>query len=528
VKVCRVSEIRDLDIRSMNEFSLSEELLMENAGIAVCQVISLELGIKDRKFVVFCGPGNNGGDGFVVARTLHSNQGKVKVFLLSKRTKYRGSPRTNLERLEKTETDISELGSVDEAKESIEGADAIVDGIFGTGLVRNVEGLYKETIELINNSKKKVFSIDIPTGINGDTGQEMGISVKADSTVTFGLPKIGNMLYPGYGRSGKLFLSHISYPVALQTQESIKVELSSGVKLPERKPNTSKFDYGPILVIAGASSYHWAPFASAYSFLKSGGGYVYLACPVSLVSSIAQGGREIVFLPQKETDSQTISYENRAELLESSKKMKMVVMGPGLSLNQDSQRLARNLAKEIDKPLLIDGDGITAIAKNPKILAKRNGKTVLTPHAGEMARITKLERDYIEKNRVDALQETTKRLNSIIVLKGPHTLIGYPDGAVYINLSGDTGGRAGMAKAGSGDVLNGTIAAMHGMGLSLENSVRTGVFIHGYAGDLASQEKGPDGMTANDILDFLPSAVQKFRESFEQISENYYTKLQVI
>jgi NAD(P)H-hydrate epimerase len=427
VKICRVSEIRELDERAQKEFLLTEEVLMENAGEAVYQLISREQGVKEKKFVMFCGPGNNGGDGFVVSRKIHSNGGRVRVYLLSKMGSYRKAARTNLERILKLGINVDEFNSVEDVREAVKSSDAIIDGIFGTGLVRNVKGLFRDTIELINSSHRRVFAIDIPSGINGDTGCEMGISVKADYTITFGLPKIGNLLFPGYGRSGELYLSHISYPPSLQNEDSIKVELNLGAKLPERNPNTTKFDYGPVLVIAGAPAYHWAPFASAYSFLKSGGGYVYLACPEFLAQSIAQAGREIVIQPQKETKSHTISLKNKAELLEKSKKMKMVIMGPGLSLNEETQQLARILAKEIEKPLLIDGDGITAIAKEPEIIKERRAPTILTPHTGEMARITSIERKEIENNRVDILQETTKRLNSIIVLKGPHTLIGYPD-----------------------------------------------------------------------------------------------------
>ncbi len=528
VKVCRVSEIRGLDNEAIDRFLLSEELLMENAGAAVSQVIMQEMGIKSRKFVIFCGPGNNGGDGFVVARLLHSNNAAVKVFLLSHKDSYRSAAKSNLLRLVKTGVEPHELTKSEEASACLEEADAVVDAIFGTGLMRDVKGIFRETVELINRSEKTVFSIDIPSGINGENGLEMGASVAADYTVTFGLPKIGNLLYPGYGRSGRLYVSHISYPLSLQTRESIRVEVSSGVRLPDRNPSTSKFDYGPLLVVAGASNYHWAPFASAYSFYKCGGGYVYLACPDSLVSSIAQGGREIVFLPQKETDSKTLAYDSLSGLLENSENMKIVVMGPGISLNKESQRLAKKLADNIEKPLLIDGDGITAIAENPKRLAKRKSSTVLTPHMGEMARITKKKRRDIEENRVEVLQDTTGRLNSIIVLKGPRTMIGYPDGRVYINLSGDTCGKAGMATAGSGDVLNGTIAAMFSLGLSLEEAVKTGVFIHGLAGDLAAKEKGADGMTARDILETLPHAVLLYRENYQKISETHYNKIHLI
>lgn len=528
MKVCTVAEIRRLDATAQEKFGLNQEILMENAGQAVYYVILKELGVKDKKFVVFCGPGNKGGDGFVAARKLYSSGGKVEVFLLSERERYQGVARTNLERIEKMAIKIRQLETVNVAQQSVEKADAIIDGIFGTGLDRNAEGLYKEAIELINQSQKSVFAIDIPSGINGETGWEMGASVKAGCTVTFGLPKLGDLLYPGYGRCGKLYLSYISYDPSMQNDDSLRAELNVGVRLPERSPNTTKFDYGPILVIAGASTYHWAPFASAYSFLKSGGGYVYLACPKSLVPSIAQAGREIVFLPQNETSSLSISLESKAQLLKASQKMKMAIIGPGLSLDEETQELIRELSKEIEIPLLIDGDGISAIAKDTEIIAKRKNPTVLTPHSGEMARITGIDRIDIEKNRVDVLRKTTQELNAIIVLKGPHTLVGYPDGRIFINLSGDTDGEAGMAKAGSGDVLNGTIAAMFGLGLGLGEAVRTGVFIHGLAGDLASKEKGPDGLTAQDILETLPLATRIYRSSYEKILEGYYEKLHIV
>jgi hydroxyethylthiazole kinase-like uncharacterized protein yjeF len=208
--------------------------------------------------------------------------------------------------------------------------------------------------------------------------------------------------------------------------------------------------------------------------------------------------------------------------------MKMVVLGPGLSLNEETQDLARELVRKIQKPLLIDGDGITAVSRDIEILKERKAETILTPHSGEMARITKIERSEIEKNKVGVLQETARKLNAIIVLKGPHSLIGYPDKRVYINVSGATGERAGMATAGSGDVLNGTIAAMFCLGLGIEEAVRTGVFVHGLSGDLAAKEKGPDGMTAQDILDSLPYAIRYYRENLAGLSQNLYDTIYVI
>ena len=202
--------------------------------------------------------------------------------------------------------------------------------------------------------------------------------------------------------------------------------------------------------------------------------------------------------------------------------MRIVILGPGISLEEETQNLARELAGAIDKPLLIDGDGISAISSNIEIIKERKAVTILTPHMGEMARLTMIEREEIERNKIAILAETAKNLNAIIVLKGPHSMVGYPDGRVIINVAGATGGKAGMATAGSGDVLNGTIAAMFCLGLDINEAVRTGVFIHGLSGDLAATKRGPDGMTAQDTLDFLPAAVKYYRENIAEIAENLY------
>ena len=199
-------------------------------------------------------------------------------------------------------------------------------------------------------------------------------------------------------------------------------------------------------------------------------------------------------------------------------------MGPGLSLNEETQELVRELAKRIETPLLIDGDGITAIAGEMRLIGERRAETILTPHSGEMARITKMEVDKVNKDKINVLQKTASELNAIIVLKGAHSLIGYPDERVYINTSGNPG----MATAGSGDALTGAVAAMYGLGLSLKEAVRMGVFIHGLSGDLAAREKGEDGITAQDILDYLPNAVRYYRQNFNELSENFYGSIYTV
>ena len=524
MKVAKVGEMKELDRRATEEFGISQDLLMENAGQAVYFAMLQEFGIKNNKFLVFCGGGNNGGDGLVVARKIHSNGGEVNVVLLEDESKFKGAAKKNFEIVTRMPIGISKVSSIDSVITELLDCDAIVDAIFGTGLVREVSGIYKDVIQMINESPCKVFSVDIPSGINGDTGEVMGVAVEADYTVTFGLPKLGNMLYPGYEHCGKLYVSHISFPPALYNSDSIEVAINNPVELPERAQDTHKGSYGKALFIAGSSNYLGAPYFSALSFLKAGGGLSYLATPKSISPFLASKGSEVVFLPQKETPSGSIALETRDELLEFSQIVDMVVLGPGISLARETQELVRELTPKIDKPLLIDGDGITAIAEDLGKIKKRKAPTILAPHLGEMSRITKMEISEINKNKIDVLQRTARELNAIIILKGAHSLIGYPDGAVFINVSGNSG----MATAGSGDALTGTIAAMYGLGLSLEDAVRMGVFIHGFSGDVAAVDKGEDGITAQDILDYLPETMKLYRDNFAEISENFYESIFVI
>jgi len=508
MKICSVSEMRDLDRAAIEEFGIIEEILMENAGQGACDVLLKQTGIKDKSFCIFCGIGNNGGDGLVIARKLHSFGAEVKVFILSDPGKYKGAAKTNYEIILRLPVPVEVIDSSEQIKPDVFRCDIIIDAIFGTGLSRDVEGRYKDIIELINTSQKEVLSLDIPSGVHGDTGQIMGVAVRADNTITFGLPKTGNMLFPGYDLCGKLFVTHISFPPCLHKSEKIKTAVNTPVSLPSRNNNGHKGSFGDVLFVAGAGSYYGAPYFAAYAFLKSGGGYCRLAAPRSIIPFIAAKASEIVFLPQSETASGSIAYENKNVIFAQAQKQNMVVLGPGLSLEQETQQLAQELTETINVPLLIDGDGITALSNNLGIIKNRKAPTILTPHPGEMSAITGMSVKEIESDRVKIVKKTAKELNAIIVLKGAHSLIAYPDEKIYINMTGNSG----MGTAGSGDVLTGTISAMFGIGLNIEEAVRMGVFIHGLSGDLAAEAHGEDGITAQDILEFLPLAMKTARK----------------
>jgi NAD(P)H-hydrate epimerase len=524
MKVSSVSQMRAMDRTAIDTFGIVEELLMENAGQAVYFALLNEFGIAGKRFLVFCGLGNNGGDGLVVARKIHSTGGSVEVFVLGDPTRYKGAARTNFDIVSRLPIEVRQLESAEAVETKLAHCDAVVDAILGTGITRPVEGLYRDVIEAINRSGKTVFSVDIPSGVHGDSGQVMGAAVRADHTVTFGLPKTGNLLFPGYDLGGKLHVSHISFPPSITRADSLKVEISRPVPFPARKKDAHKGEFGRALFIAGAAGYHGAPYFAGMSFLKAGGGTSRLAAPRSITPFIANKGREIVFVPQDETPAGSVALENKHALLELSEQVDVVVLEPGLSPETETQRLARDLTREIEKPLLIDGDGIAAVCEALPTVQERKAETVLIVDRAEMSRLMGKSPAEIDDDRVDALQRAARELNCTIVLKGTRSLIGTPDERVFINMSGN----AGMATAGSGDVLAGTIAAMVGLGLPFYDAVRQGVFVHGLAGDLAADDRGEDGITARDVLDTLPFAVKMAREGLSEALEARYAGAHVI
>ncbi len=526
MKISRVAEMHQLDHTAIEKYAIPGTILMENAGEAAYYAILQEFGVAGKRFVVVCGSGHNGGDGLVVARKLHSTGGKVQIFCLGKPEKFDDTVRFHYEMVRRIGLPFTQLDDdLTPLQKALAQADAAIDAIFGTGLSRPVAGRYAEAIRLLNASGKPIFSIDIPSGVAGDTGQVLGIAVNAAATITYGLPKIGNLTYPGFQYSGKLFVTHISFPPELYEQENLNLAVNDIPPLPPRPRNGHKGIFGKAFFIAGGSRYLGAPYFAAMAFLKAGGGLAYLATPEPAAPFIAGKGSEIVVLPQPATEEGTLSTAAYDDLLKATADADMVVLGPGLSLHPESQELARLLTRELKKPLLIDGDGLTALAGQSDLVATRNTPTALTPHPGEMARLTGLSTAEIQADRVAALEKALKQWQATIVLKGAHSLIGYPDGRIFFNLSGNPG----MATAGSGDVLTGAIAALHtAHGFPLPEATRLGVFLHGLAGDIAAETVGEDGLVAGDILAALPAALRRWREDYENLTANAYGKIFVI
>ncbi len=511
MKITTVEQMRELDRRAVGEHRIPELVLMENAGLGAVEALARELApapVAGRRVVILCGPGNNGGDGFVVARQLHARGARVRVSILADPERYGGAAADNLRALRTLDVPCATPRDGTRVAEQLAAADLAVDALLGTGLTRDVGGLLAEAVEALNRWDGPVLSLDIPSGIQGDTGAVRGVAVQARATVTFGLPKRGNLLYPGAGHGGRLYVTRISFPPELIDACPAATSVLRPSELPRRPEHGHKGSFGVGLTVAGAAAYYGAPAFAAEAFLRAGGGYSRLAAPEVVCRTVATRVPELVFHPQPAGAAGAMGPEARAGILELADRADAVVLGPGLSLEDGAQRLVRDLVAGVRAAVVVDGDGLTALAGDPACLEGRKGPTVLTPHPGEMARLVGCTVPELLADPVPRLQAACRDLGCAIVLKGAHSLVGDPDGSVRINLTGNDG----LATAGSGDVLSGTIASLLARGLGATEAAATGVFLHGLAGDLAAEAIGADGMTARDVLEWLPEAVRSLRE----------------
>ena len=334
----------------------------------------------------------------------------MQVFILGNPDKFKGAARTNLDILARLPIEVRAIASVKKIGiEDILHSHGIVDAIFGTGLGRDVDGLHRDVIALINESGKKVLSLrTFPRRSTGDTGEIMGVAVQADCTVAFGLPKCGNLLYPGYERCGRLYVCHISFPPFSHDSDSIKIQVNKPAALPPRDKNGYKGSMGEVLIIAGAAGYFGAPYYWPLPFSSPAAAIPAWRPPGPWYLSLPRRGVEIVFIPQNETAAGSIALKNKERLIELSEKMDMVVIDPGCPWMRKRNKLVRELVKTIKVPMLIDGDGITAVCGDLKIIRKRKAPTVLTPHLGEMSRLTARSVIEINRQKIAVLQETAR------------------------------------------------------------------------------------------------------------------------
>ena len=502
--------MREADRRTIEEVGLPSIVLMENAGRQV--VAAMEAAFEDlasRRVAVVCGHGNNGGDGFVVARTLAERDMDVAVYLVGEAAGVKGDARVNLDVLRNLGLDVVEIGDAGAWElhgTDVLGADLIVDAMFGTGLTEPVTGLIETIVADINASPKPVVAIDLPSGILADRWDVPGPAIDASVTVTLGAPKLPLVLPPAEALAGHLVIGDIGIPRAVIEDlagpwvELLTKEMMRALVEP-RSPDSHKGDYGRVVIVAGSRGKTGAASLAAMGALRSGAGLVIIATPASCLPQVAALGAEHMTEPLEETPEGLVSFEAVDHVLALG--ADVIAIGPGLGRSPSTSAFVQGLVERAGVPLVIDADGVNAFVEDADRLAGRDGvEIIVTPHPGEMARLSGRTIEAVQAHRLDVARElaTSHRLH--VVLKGHRTVIATPEGKTFINLTGNPG----MATAGTGDVLTGVIAAWAAQLLDAEAAAQLGVYLHGLAGDLAEADEGEIAMIASDLVGRLGDA----------------------
>jgi NAD(P)H-hydrate epimerase len=508
--------MRQLDEIADREYGLEAAILMENAGRAAAQIILEEFPCagKDTEILVFAGKGNNAGDAFAVARRLICLERKVRVFYLHTDSGYRGAVLKNFEILKRMKAKMTYLESGSDLAEflnSSPGPFTIIDGILGTGLKGQLEGIYYEVVELINRIPAQgVISLDIPSGLSGDTGNVHGNSVYSDLTISFGFPKLGHFLPPGAARRGELINVDISLPPKFRREgdKFLLMKAAMGALLKERDRYGHKNSFGHTLLIGGNPGRLGAIVMSAGACHRVGTGLV-------TVASWEDGFEQLLMKLPNETmavplKSSGPEYQNYKKNLES---YTSVVIGPGFGMRPEGKQILSDLLMHYDGPVVIDADALNLISEFHlhEQLAVRRAPTVLTPHPGEMARLLDISKEQVTADPIRAVRKAIEKTHSTVLLKGAATLISNPDETVYINHYPNDG----MATAGSGDVLAGIIGGLIGQGMDAFQGTLLGVYLHSLAGDFAAQALGHRSMTAQDITENISHAFKNLKETPE-------------
>lgn len=516
MKVVTAKEMQELDRLASAQFKIPTARLMERAGEQLLAALRAYLGTLDgKRIVIAAGKGNNGGDGLVLARLLREHPCTVETYLAADGSTLRGLAREQWQRLRQSGgppdcrcLDRTEW-TTDQFRRAAAGADVMVDALLGTGLTKPVEGIYSDIIGAINAAGAPVLAVDLPSGINADTGAVMGVAVTAAVTITFALPKLGLLLHPGAARAGRVIVVDIGIPQDAVDRLTLTVEqITPGSirrALSPRSPQQHKGDFGHLLLIAGSEGKMGAAAMSALGALRAGAGLVTVAIPRSQNPVIQQLVMEAMSAPMAETDEHTLAEASLPFLIQQAIGKRAVALGPGLSLHPETQAVVRALVPQLPCPLVIDADGLNAIAGHESIVAKRSDPTLLTPHPGEMARLLGCTTNHVEADRPSAACEAARRYRAWIVLKGAHTLLADPDGRLWIN----TTGNPGMATGGTGDVLTGVLGGLLAQSIPLPAAITAAVYLHGLAGDLAARQTGEAGLIARDLIAQLPAAFRQ-------------------
>ncbi len=516
MKIASVKEMREIDKRAIENYGMPEILLMENAGRAAATAFENHLGgVRGKKLCVLAGSGNNGGDAFVAARHLMNHGAKVKIFLAGNPAHLTASTALNRDIALRMGIEVHALESErdwDKLQVVLRFADGVIDGVLGTGFTGALRENIERLVQLVNEMHRPVLAVDLPTGVDADTGAVASSAIRAELTVTFGLPKFGHLLCPGEACTGKLLVDDIGIPAVLLEDETIRQffldeELAASVLLP-RAIDAHKGSCGRILVLAGSRGMTGAAVLCSEAVLRSGAGIAVLAVPESLHDLMEIKLTEVMTIPMAEdaAGDGCFGLGDLSALLELSGRYDAVLLGPGLGRQPHTLQLVRDFAAQVKKPLFLDADAIYAFRGCADTLKELAFVPVLTPHLGEMAALLDVTVPELKESLLDITREAAKEYHAVFVVKSECTIVVYPDGRVFVTSTGNPG----MATAGSGDVLAGAIA-----GLTRQTAAGlaplAGVYLHGLAGDLAAKQNGR-GLLASDILHRLPEAVRQLEK----------------
>ncbi len=494
MKVCSTAQMREIDRAAAELGGIPGIVLMENAAISCIKHMGDDL--SEKKVAVFCGKGNNGGDGFAIARHLLNMGVETAVFLVCG-SEFSGDALTNYEILSKMGADISEIFDDDCLKYKIMSCDIAVDAIFGTGVRGEVTGVAAEVIDSLNKYAKFVISVDIPSGVNGDDGSIAGVAVKADRTVTFGAYKLGMLCFPGADYIGEVFAEKISIPDYIMNDIDINVtdEAFARSVMPKRHSDTHKGDYGKLFIAGGAKGLTGAPSMAAEAALRCGCGLVSVGVPASLNGVLEVKLTEAMTLPLPDSGG-NLTEEATEAIVQKALQSDALVFGPGIGRTDAIVKILRAVLKKSQVPVLIDADGLFALAKDMDMLSECGCNLVLTPHEAEFARLSGYTIKEIKKDRCGLSRRFATEFGVTLVLKGAKTIVTAPDGTQYINITGNSG----MATGGSGDVLSGIIGAFLARGCKECDAAALGVYCHARAGDKAAETVGEDSLIPSDII----------------------------
>src|SRR5690349_11785779 len=513
MRILNAAQMREADRFTIEEIGIPSLVLMENAGRQV--VAAMEAAYESRldgRVGVLCGRGNNGGDGFVVARTLIQRGVDAAVFVIGSVSDVRGDAWINLDILGRLGVTVVEIGDEQTWElhfSEISQCTLIVDAIFGTGLKSALGGMMETIVADVNASAIPIVSIDLPSGLSADTPHVIGDSIDASMTVTLAAPKLPLVLPPGEEHAGDVVIADIGIPQeVIEGVEGRHIELLTPEQLREvvepRAADSHKGDFGRVTIVAGSRGKTGAAQLAALGALRSGAGLVTVATPCSLLPIVASMAPEFMTEPLEESVEGTLSAGAIDRLLDL--KQDVIACGPGLGRSPAVGEFVRSLLDRAALPLVLDADAITALADDPgRLVGREERDVIITPHPGEMARLVGSSIEEVQANRIDVATDFATTHRVYVVLKGHRTIIATPEGHVYINPTGN----AGMATGGTGDVLTGMIAAWLGQLLDAEAACRLAVFLHGAAGDLAEAEEGQVAMTATDVIANLGTALNR-------------------